>query len=147
MEITKKHYTQMSPSDFRYIRAKVRNVNHMLNMGLDLRLSKHTYDKIANGNATNVNKNIVRRLLKDYSIIEYKLILNGTYVDGDINKEDVIDERVVLRSNFSIDKDYQVVIVYSFTNNSVVTSWKNHRLDNHKGVDLSKYDLMQVGIL
>lgn len=147
MKITKKHYTQMSSSDFRYIRAKVRKVNHMLNMGLDLKFSQHTYDKIANGNATNVTKNIVRRLLKDYSIIEYKLILNDSYSDGDINKEDILDERIVLRSNFSIDKDYQVIIVYSLVNNSVITSWKNHRLDRHKGVDLSKYDLVQVGVL
>jgi len=88
----------------------------------------------------------IRSLEKGIKITKKDLtsaIHNSELIEYKIDKlkfEDTYQERVVLRSKSIVNRCYNIHVVYSLSNNKVITVWMNHIKDRHKTLDWSIYD-------
>ena len=80
-----------------------------------------------------LTKKEVRKILRNYSIVEYSVK----------HFDDLKDERVTLLANTIYtgknDIKFKVYIVYSLTKNCLVTAFVNLASDNHESLDMSIY--------
>lgn len=65
-------------------------------------------------------------------IVEYRIVHNDAY--------DTYDERVILRSNATVNGEYNLNVVFSLTRKTIVTVWMNHIEDLHDTLDWSIYN-------
>lgn len=93
------------------------------------RLSNHALYRIREKGIRATKQDIISTIYHS-EIIEYKINL----IKGEV------EERVVLRSKAIVNEEYNLHVVFSLQNKTVVTVWMNHINDRHATLDWSIYD-------
>ena len=119
----RKHSSQMSESEKSLVIEKLKSVKAWF-------MSGHALDRI-NEKGINATLDDVISTIYNANIIEYKIDYNS--------RSNRCDERVVLRSRAIANEEYNLNVVYSITNKSIVTVWLNHVEDKHDTLDWSIY--------
>ena len=124
----KKLYTQMTIQEIKYLDRKLAELDKNT-----MEITQHLEDK-------HINKNI--NLLKNLPTMKHKIIeYNETPLKGKIDKRVVIQALGKFRVNIDGKmQDCKFTVVYSLTNNRVITSWYNAVGDNHKTINMKRYN-------
>jgi len=92
---------------------------------------KHAYDRLAEKGINATYEDLIS-CIHDSTLIEYKIDYNPI-----TNR---CDERVVLRANAVVNYCYNIHVVYSLSQQRIITVWMNNVNDLHKTLDWSIYD-------
>ena len=99
-------------------------------------MKQHALDRMEQKGVKASKRDVISTIYHS-KIIEYK-------IDRAYQK---CDERVVLRSKAFVNGDNNLHVVYSLTNNEIISVWMNHKDDRHSTLDWSIYsDDMKVFI-
>jgi len=120
-------------------RKHVSQITQQENDGLYKRLKEvdkwkivsHALDRLKEKNINATREDIVSTI-NNSTLIEYKIDY-----DKRINR---YEERVVLRSNAIVNRNFNLHVVFSLTKKQVITVWINDINDFHKTLDWSIYN-------
>lgn len=120
----RKHSSQLSEIETDGLFERLKEVENW-------RIKTHALDRLAEKGIEATYQDIVSTI--GYAeMVEYKINYNPL-----INR---CDERVVLRSKAIVNRCYNLNVVYSLSENRIVTVWNNHINDRHDTLDWSIYD-------
>lgn len=77
--------------------------------------------------------------LYDISIIDKDFLLRGNVFEVELNEENRI-KKFLVRSPYNEFLDLILVCIKKYNNIFIKTAWTNDKNDNHKTLDLSKYN-------
>lgn len=123
----KKHREQMTQEEKVVLQNKV---SHALKNIQNVHVSHHAIERFEQKAGYNLDKSLLIDSLLNSKPVEYKVVNHSVG-----NNE----ERVVLRSS-KTSNNKEIVLVYSLTNNVIITFWLNSASDKHSTLDLSKYN-------
>lgn len=124
----KKHIKQMDGREQRTVARLVERSLKLLTP-TNLKVSGHARTQMLK-RLGRVDTEILYDVIKNSHVVEYKQVWeNGQ----------MVDKRVVLRSNKEYDDEYNYCLVYSLNKRMVVTYWKNKVWYTHENVDLKQY--------
>lgn len=124
----KKHIKQMDEREKRTV-ARLVSTSLKFVTPSTLGASRHCVEQMTK-RLGKFDTTILHDVVTHSKFVEYKQV----WEDGEI-----VDKRVVLRSEKVYDDDYNYCVVYSLRQRKVVTFWKNKTHFTHENVDLSKY--------
>lgn len=118
----KKHFTQMSQHENRYLLDSLKDVDKWT-------MERHALDRI-------IEKEIDATYEDAVSTIH-----NGKIIEYHIAKHrEEKDARVLLRANALVNGTYNLNVVYSLTRKSIVSVWINDIKDKHSTLDMNAYN-------
>lgn len=120
----RKHVSQMKAYEEKNLWNRLKRVE-------DWKVNKHAFDRIKEKGINATREDMISTIF-NATMIEYK-------IDYD-KKNNKYDERVVLRAKAIVNKCYNLNVVYSLTDNRIVTVWINHIKDKHETLDWSVYN-------
>ena len=120
----RKHYSQMNTSEIKSLYAKLLSVTTK-----NWRMSCHAEERLVQKRIDASRSRIVD-VINHCEIIEYKTVDNGRYTC----------ERVIVRDNTLINKNYNLNVVFDVTRGVVISVWLNHAKDRHSTLDMLIYD-------
>ena len=120
----RKHYSQMNTSEIKSLYAKLLSVTTK-----NWRMSCHAEERLVQKRIDASRSRIVD-VINHCEIIEYKTVDNGRYTC----------ERVIVRDNTLINKNYNLNVVFDVTRGVVISVWLNHVKDRHSTLDMLIYD-------
>lgn len=120
----RKHRSQLTQQELDSLHGRLQDVT-------DWGISHHALDRLEKKNIHATYDDIISTIF-NCAIIEYKIDYN--------KKMNRCEERVVVRGLALTNKFYNLNVVYSLTNERVITVWLNHINDNHDTLDWSIYD-------
>ena len=120
----RKHYSQMNTSEIKSLYAKLLSVTTK-----NWRMSDHAEERLVQKRIDASRSRIVD-VINHCEIIEYKTVDNGRYTC----------ERVIVRDNTLINKNYNLNVVFDVTRGVVISVWLNHVKDRHSTLDMLIYD-------
>ena len=120
----RKHYSQMNTSEIKSLYAKLLSVTTK-----NWRMSYHAEERLVQKRIDASRSRIVD-VINHCEIIEYKTVDNGRYTC----------ERVIVRDNTLINKNYNLNVVFDVTRGVVISVWLNHVKDRHSTLDMLIYD-------
>ena len=120
----RKHYSQMNTSEIKSLYAKLLSVTTK-----NWRMSYHAEERLVQKRIDASRSRIVD-VINHCEIIEYKTVDNGRYTC----------ERVIVRDNTLINKNYNLNVVFDVTRGVVISVWLNHIKDRHSTLDMLIYD-------
>lgn len=135
----RKHVTQMSNNEIKFIRKELSRSLHTNKHKLTL--SKHLVDKMDKGD-TDIDMSVVTRMIHQFKdcLIEYSHMTKG-------KKGYVTDRRVLLRSKeeLTIQMDGRkskcnLCVVINIDKCEIITTWFNNSYYNHHNLRLHRYD-------
>lgn len=93
------------------------------------------------GASYHCKEQMTKRLGKFDTSILHEVVTNSKFVEYKQVWEngEIVDKRVVLRSEKVYEGDYNYCVVYSLRQRKVITFWKNRSYFTHENVDLSQY--------
>lgn len=120
----RKHGSQMTLEEIRGVKRRLMDVK-------EWKIIDHAFDRLQEKGIVATYEDIVSTIYNSH-MIEYRIVYNfylGAY-----------DERVIMRAKTLVNKHYHLNVVFSLTDNAVVTVWINHKKDRHDTLDMSIYD-------
>lgn len=118
----KKHYTQMTSEEKKFLFNKLKSVKKW-------RIGGHALDRMKEKNIEVTYNDIVSTIYNS-NIIEYHTVKLNNFND----------RRVLLRSKAITNGEYNLHVVYSITGRRVVSVWLNNIDDLHNTIDMRDYD-------
>ena len=123
----RKHVSQMSQHEIKGLTDRLKRLSSSGN----LQFTRHAFDRMDEKGIMVTQRDIVS-MISNSSVVEYK-------IDKDAMSEGFC-ERLVIRSRATVNKNYNLKVVFNLTNRTVVTVWINHVKDYHCTLDLGMYD-------
>lgn len=120
----RKHGSQMSLEEIRGVKQRLIDVKQW-------KIIDHAFDRLQEKGIEATYEDIVSTIYNSH-MIEYRIIYN-TYLG-------MCDERVIMRAKTLVNRCYHLNVVFSLTDNAVVTVWLNHKKDRHDTLDMLLYD-------
>lgn len=120
----RKHCSQLEETEIKVIWERLKNIENW-------NIRTHALDRLEE-KGIHATYNDLVSVIHDASIIEYKIDYNST-----INR---CDERVVVRANSIVNYCYNLNVVYSISQQRIITVWINHINDRHKTLRWELYD-------
>lgn len=120
----RKHRSQLTQQEIDSISKRLEEVENWNFAG-------HALERLEEKGIEATREDIISTIYNS-TIIEYKIDYN--------DRRNRCEERVVVRSNAIVNREYNLNVVYNITNQTVITVWNNHINDLHQTLDWSIYD-------
>lgn len=119
----KKHISQMTAQESTILHTLISNLDSH-----EMRITNHAKNHISF-----INRSIVSQTLQAFDVIEFNVTNNKPRVLIRSRKQlNIVTERGMDKAN--------ICLVISIEENSVITAYVNCTNDNHKSIDMSRYD-------
>ncbi|AGI11827.1 hypothetical protein PQE71_gp076 [Bacillus phage Izhevsk] len=122
----RKHSSQMKKFENTGLMKRLKEVEEW-----EWELIDHALDRLIEKGIRASKRDIVSTIY-NCSIIEYRIVYN--------RRLRLYEERVILRSKATVNRCYNLNVVFSLTTKNIVTVWINHVKDRHSTLDWSIYD-------